>query len=88
MACVDVDNCPNLTWAIPDSWNHIPTIDVTNKVGLKFGDSHVVVYHKNSNGVTRTQHCKEPLENDKECGKNHDARPVKDFEEWKEQNLK
>ena len=88
MVCVDVDNCPNLTWAIPDSWNHIPTIDVTNKVGLKFGDSHVVVYHKNSNGVTRTQHCKEPLKNGKECGKNHDARPVKDFEEWKEQNLK
>lgn len=89
MACVDVDDCPNLTWSIPDTWNHIPTIDVTNKEGLKFGDSHVIVYHKNSNGVTRTQHCKEQLkENGQECGKNHDARPVKDFEEWKEQNLK
>lgn len=46
MACVDVDDCPNLTWSIPDTWNHIPTIDVTNKEGLKFGDSHVIVYHK------------------------------------------
>ena len=24
MACVDVDDCPNLTWSIPDTWNHIP----------------------------------------------------------------
>lgn len=93
---VDVDNCSNLTWKIPAEWNHLPSFYVTNKEGLHFGDFQVVVYHKGANKVTREAVCTELVKHKDEpvtapytpCTKNHDSRPVKNFDEWKEENLK
>lgn len=51
--CVDVDNCPALQWEVPGTWCCIENFEVTNKEDLKLPLRNVIVYNRNSPGVTR-----------------------------------
>ncbi len=53
--CVNVDNCPKLTWEIPGTWCHIENFEVYNKEDLKLAPRNVVVYYRNSPKVTRAK---------------------------------
>lgn len=51
--CVNVDNCPALQWKVPATWCCIKNITVVNKEDLLLDPRNVVVYNRNSPGVTR-----------------------------------
>lgn len=51
--CVDVDDCPALQWEVPGTWCCIENFEVTNKEDLKLPLRNVIVYNRNSPGVTR-----------------------------------
>lgn len=51
--CVNVDNCPVLQWEVPATWCCIKNITVVNKEDLLLDPRNVVVYNRNSPGVTR-----------------------------------
>ena len=53
--CVNVDNCPQLTWEIPGTWCHIENFEIYNKEDLKLAPRNVVVYYRNSPKVTRAK---------------------------------
>lgn len=70
--CVNVDNCPNLEWKVPDTWCCIKNMEIFNKEDLDLPLRNVIVYNRGSNGVTR-EVC--PV-----CGKNTYSFP-KTFDE-------
>lgn len=51
--CVNVDNCPKLVWEVPGIWCCIKNFTMDNKEDLEFPLRNVVVYNRNSPGVTR-----------------------------------
>lgn len=51
--CVNVDNCPSLTWTIPATWCCIENIKFDSKEGLVLPRRNVIVYYRNSPKVTR-----------------------------------
>lgn len=51
--CVNVDNCPKLTWKVPGTWCHIENFEVTNREDLKLPERNVIVFSRGSAGVTR-----------------------------------
>lgn len=51
--CVNVDNCPNLTWTVPATWCCIKNFYVWNKEEMPLPVRNVIVYKRGSNGVTR-----------------------------------
>lgn len=53
--CVNVDNCPNLTWTVPATWCCIKNFYVWNKEDLSLPVRNVIVYNRGSNGVTREE---------------------------------
>lgn len=53
--CVNVDNCPNLTWEVPDTWCCIKNFHIENKEDLELPVRNVIVYNRGSNGVTREE---------------------------------
>lgn len=73
--CVNVDNCPSLTWKVPATWCCIENIKFDNKEDLLLPRRHVIVYYRNSPKVTR-EAC--PV-----CGKSEYKLPF-DFDEYLE----
>lgn len=53
LGCVNVDNCPALKWIVPETWCCIENFKVDNKEELLLPRRNVVVYNRNSPGVTR-----------------------------------
>ena len=53
--CVNVDNCPNLVWEVPETWCCIKNFHVSNKEDLELPVRNVIVYNRGSNGVTRKE---------------------------------
>lgn len=51
--CVNVDNCPALTWVVPETWCCIENFKIENKEDLLLPRRNVIVYNHNSSGVTR-----------------------------------
>lgn len=51
--CVNVDNCPSLTWQVPATWCCIENFKMENKEDLLLPRRNVIVYNRNSSGVTR-----------------------------------
>lgn len=57
--CVKVDDCPALTWIVPGTWCCIKNFYIENKPGGLLPERNVIVYNRNSPGVTREActHC-------------------------------
>lgn len=53
LRCVNVDECPALLWTVPATWCCIKNIHVVNKPDKPLASRNVVVYNRNSPGVTR-----------------------------------
>ena len=53
LGSVNVDNCPNLVWKIPETWCCIKNINVGSKDDIELPRRAVVVYNRNSPKVTR-----------------------------------
>ena len=53
LSCVNADNCPNLRWEVPATWCCIKNFTFDNKEDLLLPPRNVVVYNRNSPGVTR-----------------------------------
>lgn len=51
--CVDVDDCPALQWTVPETWCCVKNIYVDNKEEFELPLRNVIVYNRNSPGVTR-----------------------------------
>lgn len=51
--CVNVDNCPALNWQVPATWCCIENFKMENKEDLLLPRRNVIVYNRNSSGVTR-----------------------------------
>lgn len=51
--CVNVDNCPALNWQVPATWCCIENFKMENKEDLPLPRRNVIVYNRNSSGVTR-----------------------------------
>ena len=51
--CVNVDDCPNLTWEVPETWCCIKNFYVWNKEELELPVRNVIVYNRGSKNVVR-----------------------------------
>lgn len=51
--CVNVDSCPLLTWKVPGTWCCIKNDYIENKEEELLPERNVIVYNRNSPGVTR-----------------------------------
>ncbi len=51
--CVNVDDCPSLTWEVPETWCCIKNFHVWNKEDLELPVRNVIVYNCGSENVTR-----------------------------------
>ena len=51
--CVNVDDCPNLTWEVPETWCCIKNLYVWNKEELELPVRNVIVYNRGSKNVVR-----------------------------------
>lgn len=51
--CVNVDDCPALTWKVPGTWCCIKNDYIENKEEELLPERNVIVYNRNSPGVTR-----------------------------------
>ena len=51
--CVNVDDCPNLTWKVPETWCCIKNFYVWNKEELELPVRNVIVYNRGSKNVVR-----------------------------------
>lgn len=55
LGAVNVDNCPTLTWEVPATWCCIKNYKIFSKEDLDFAPRNIVVYNRNSPGVTRAK---------------------------------